>query len=808
MKISLKWLNDYVDVSDYMDKPQELAKLLTGAGFEVESIEDPSKSFANVVVGQVKVYGRHPNADRLTLCQVDVGAKELQQIVCGAKNHKEGDKVVAALPGAVLPGNFEIKVSKIRDVESRGMLCSDSELGLSKKSEGIRTLPADAPVGQDFAAYMGMKDIILEVNVTPNRADCLSHIGLAREVACLLGRKMKSVDAKFAKTKISTLKTIDVNLQAADLCPRYSGVLVKNVKVGESPTWLKQRLESVGMNSINNIVDITNFVMLEYGQPLHAFDVSQLKGEQITIERSKGETFRSLDGTDHKLTTDDLTIRDGERAVALAGVVGGLNSGISDSTTDVFIESAHFAQSAVRKTSRRLGIDTDSSYRFSRGTDPEGVVDAMERAASLIEQLAGGEVAADHYDLYPKKQKIRSIKVRKETLAERLGYPVKVTEFSTWMKRLHCEVTTAGDVCTVKVPAFRWDLEMEMDLVEEFARLNGYDKIPENFPVLQNEPTKDSAEYTLKSHLRPFLADVGMLEAVNYSFTAPAWQKEIVQPAKWSKVGLHLGGDAVQVKNPLSEETSVMRQSLLPGLLQNLIYNIHQANNYGRVFEVGSVFSKTPEGYKEPARVAFVAWGHKLDLWQKSATQTVMDLKGAIEQVLARLQAQGFQWKDIPSADAPDVVHPGQAAALFYQGKNIGFIGSLHPAFREKYKIREDIALAEIDFDLLMSGQPRSAKFRSLSKHPSVERDLALLVPDVVKAGDLMREVQKQGGPDLQWAKVFDLYKGQGVPEGHASVAIRMRFQKKDATYSEAELNTLMAAMVQGLQKKYPVKQR
>ena len=381
-----------MDVEEFFSKPEELGERLTQAGLELENLENLSESFHHVLVGCVEKLERHPQADRLTLCQVDVGEGNLRQIVCGAQNHKQGDKVVVALPGACLPGGFSIKKSKIRGVESLGMMCSDSELGQAEKSEGIKILPQEAKVGTSYAEYAGLDDVVFELNVTPNRADCLSHVGLARELACILGRKVREPKVDVNVGTQSTKKVLEVELKSPDLCPRYAGRLVTGIKVGESPQWMKARLEAVGINPINNVVDVTNYVMLELGQPLHAFDREFIQGQKIIIDRAiKGEKFTTLDGTEVELTSEELTIRDSERAVALAGIVGGLNSGVVDQTKDIFIESAHFTQNAVRRTSRQLGIETDSAYRFARGTDPQGVEYALRRACHLMEQLTGGD---------------------------------------------------------------------------------------------------------------------------------------------------------------------------------------------------------------------------------------------------------------------------------------------------------------------------------------------------------------------------------------------------------------------------------
>lgn len=807
MKISLSWLSEYVNVKEFFEKPQDLAALLTSAGLEVEGYEDSSKKFNHVVIGHIVELGRHPNADKLTLCQVDTGSGKPQQIVCGAQNHKQGDKVIVALPGAVLPGNFAIKLSKIRDVESQGMLCSESELGLKEKSEGIVILPKDTKIGMSYSEFAGLNDVILEINVTPNRADCLSHIGLAREISCLLDRPLKLPEAKIKMGAGKTKEQMDVKLIDSKLCPRYAGRSIFGVKISQSPSWLKNRLQAVGVNSINNVVDITNFVMMEYGQPLHAFDANDIKARKITIDLARaGEKFKSFDGTEITMQGEELTIRDSEKAVALAGVVGGLNSGVTERTTEIFLEAAHFNPRGVRRTSRRHGIDTDSSQRFSRGTDPENVIEAMNRAAALIQEVAGGEVAKDHYDLYPYPVKRQPILVRKKILEERLGYAVNMNDFANWMKRLHCKTKASGDALTVEAPSFRFDIEIEMDLVEEYARLNGYDKIPEVFPPLQNRPG-DSAEAFLNEHRAGDLFKLeGFLEAKNYNFVSPKWQSQFVNENIFSKLGLATGGHAVNIKNPLSEETSQMRQSLLPGLLTNLLYNYHHGSHCGRLFEMGYVFGKG-ETYKESHRVAAVAWGQDQNLWQKNVYPVVYDLKSAISGVMSRLKGS-VQWRKVDLNLVPQFIHPGQVASLFYEGKIIGFVGALHPAFREDNKIRHDAAVVELDFEALMRGQPRIGKLAKLSKFPAVERDLAVIMPTSLAVGDVVGEIQKSGMPLLHSVEVFDVFRGQGIEVGQQSVAFKMIFQDLESTLSEERISQALQLIQSSLEKKFSIRQR
>ena len=807
MKISMKWLSDYVDAKL---SAADLSAKLTSAGIEVDAVEDRATDFKNVVVGHIKEFGKHPNADRLTLCKVDIGKETLAQIVCGAKNHKQGDKVVAALPGAVLPGNFEIKLSKIRDVESQGMLCSDKELGISNESEGIRILPGDAPVGKLFAEYMGFDDVTLELSVSPNRADCLSHFGLAREVAALTGAAVKKPDPKVKTGSGSTKKTISLEVKEAGLCPRYSGLYISGVKVAPSPAWLKQKLEGVGLKSINNIVDVTNFVMMELGQPMHAFDADQIAGSKILVEKAKaGEKFKTFDGTEITLTGEELTIRDGSKAVALAGVIGGLNSGVTDATKNIFLESAHFAAESVRRSARKHGIETDSAYRFSRGTDPEVVVLALNRAAELIQQLAGGEVAADHHDFYPTPYKPKNIAVRKSYIEDRLGYALDSKKFEEWMKRLGCDVKASGSDWTLTPPAYRVDLNQEVDFVEEFARLNGYEHIPEKFPSLSYEPARHDARYETEKRLRGILTAEGFAQAVNYGFISSKWQKSILGDVKrLSAVGVPAAEQPIAIRNPLNEELDVMRVSLVPGLLKNAIDNSRYGQASGRQFELGSIFFKEGEEYKEALRVGMVAFGQREEVWVKSQTRPVVyDIREAVENLLKKLMIFGASFKKIEK-NTPEFLHPGQCAAIFVEGRNIGFFGTLHPSLKEQFKLREDVAVAEIDVEKLMRGQPRLPKLKKISKLPAVERDLAFVLPKTMQASDVIQVLEKAGQPYVQSVEVFDVFEGKSVAEDSRSVAFRMIYQSDAQTLTEEELTKLQNQSIDAVKQKLGVSVR
>ena len=834
MKISLKWLQDYVDIKDFFPHPEKLGELLTLAGLEIESIDNEAANFQHVVIGQVIDLKQHPQADRLTLCQVDVGEKTPRQIVCGAKNHKQGDKVVVSLPGAHLPIGLTIKESQIRGVKSQGMMCSNSELGLTLSKDednGIRILPKVATVGTTYANYEGLDDVIFDLNVTPNRADCLSHLGLAREIACLLDRQVKYPESNFHKGSSSTKETIKVELKSSDLCPRYAGCLVRGVKIGESPDWLKKRLESVGVGSINNIVDITNYVMLELGQPLHAFDINFIEKGHIIIESTgKSEKFKPLYGEEIELSGEELTIRDPQKPLALAGIIGSLNSGVVEQTTDIFIESAHFTQKTVRRTSRQLGVHTDSSYRFCRGTDPEGVVYALKRACHLMEQLVGGEVSHDSYDECPSPVDSQPIWLRHKCLEERLGMTVSIEKFHSWMKRLGCElIEVTEEKSLLKPPTYRWDLNVEIDFVEEYARLNGYDQIPERLPTFVESPTDHAPQYKAERRLARWLCEQGYLQAINYHFTGEKFLKNLLgDVSKLKACGFNPTPQPILISNPLNEESNAMRPSLLPGLIKNMIFNYRHGLKYGRLFEVGNTFSlssetndekksnsldtskegyekNTKEDFIETSHLSLMAWGQKKALWNKADQDRplIYDVKSSMEAIFTHLKSSSFQWKDLK--EAPDFLHPSQCAALFFEGQILGFIGTLHPALRDEYKIREDVALGEFILNGLMRGQPRKPKLKELSKYPSVERDFSFVLPNELKVGDIMKAIKKAAGHELQSVEVFDDYRGEEVKEGHRSITFKLVYQDKNDTLSEERLLELHQGMISAINKKFSI---
>lgn len=819
MIISLKWLCDFVDIKEYLDKPEALAEVLTRAGLEVENITNKAKDFQSVVMGHILEKDKHPNADKLSLCKVSTGEGVVHQIVCGAQNHKAGDWVVVALPGAVLPGNFVIKQSVIRGVDSGGMLCSQKELGLAKESEGILILPEGQGRYMSFAEYAGFNDVTFELKVTPNRADCLSHFGLAREMSCLLGKSLHEIPSKLANHEglvvgSDTAERIALHVDDALACPRYTGRWISEVKVAASPEWLVQRLQAVGLNSINNVVDISNYVMMELGQPMHAFDAAKIRGGQIRVGRAKaGVAFRGLDDQERKLNAEDLIIADEQGPVALAGVIGGLGSGVSDQTQDIFLESAYFDPAVVRKSQRGHGISTDSAYRFTRGVDPELCLKALNRATELILNSAGGKASEKAYDLYPKPVQKKIIDISLKTLSERLGYTAQAALFVKILKGLACEVESTGtDEFRVHPPTFRFDLETDMDLVEEYARIHGYDQIPETLPALRVEPLVHDLEFMRSSLLRKIMREQGYNQALNMGFSSESFQKNFSGPAAaWNKAGLVFSAEPIRLLNALSEEQNIMRQTLTVGLFRNLLHNVYQGNVVGRLFELGKVFALPAAAqYEQSSNLALMAWGHVEGLWNKNSEYPmVFELKEGLENLLQGMGIRSYEWVPVDSAGPLlPFLHRGQQSLLKVQGRVIGFIGSLHPSLLVEHKLRMPVALAEISVQGLLTTASGVGRFKSISRQPVIERDLALVMEQKLAAGLVAKEIEKKAGPLLQDVSIFDLYVDEKSLPGQKSVAFRMHFQDPNATLQEETINKLMDELIPHLKSKFSLSVR
>ena len=788
MKISVKWLKDFVEVDDFINDPAPLAKALTDAGLEVEDVIQESQSLNEVVVGVIDKLAKHPDADRLTYCDVRVSDSEVLKIVCGAKNHKKGDKVCVARVGALLPGDFKIKKSKIRGVESFGMLCSKKELGLveeadKKDDDGVLILPKEAPVGTSFAQYYGKDDVILEINVTPNRADCLSHLGLAREVSVLFNRPLKVRDFIQVKSHKEE-RAIEIDLKDSDSCPRYRGCMVYDIRVKESPEWMVKRLESVGLSSINNIVDITNYVMMDTGQPLHAFDSEIISGDHIVIRKSeKNEDFRSLDGTKFKLKGEELVIADKDKVLALAGVVGGENSGVTKKTSSVFLESAYFTPETVRKTSRALGIDTDSAHRFSRGVDQSQTDKSMGFALSLLQDLAGGRVSEKIYEAYPSPYTPVEISVTLEFLRDKLGIVLESKKVENIFKQLGFEVLSQEEGhWLVKPRAYRHDISIKEDLAEEVGRLIGYDHIPEILPAVVSQPQKKTGLYANFSKLKEQCVGLGFTEVIHYNFYGSFDEMNWHRGMKES--GLLNEGDEVKIKNPLSSDNSLMRESLVPQFISNCIKNYRLGQFEGRIFELGKTHYKVNGEFKESHVLSLGAWSKSL-----SQEQLHKDLIGCIEELFSLWNIKGYRLDE--KSVSFSVIHPKLSAGLVVEGREIGLLYALHPSVYKDQKLAVPFSGLEIDLDMLLKGQPRPKKFKEFSRQPMVERDFSFIVDESFDFSKIENQIKGVSKDCFKRLSVVDEYRDEKLGEGKLSLTVRASFQAQDKTLSEDEVKSL-----------------
>lgn len=798
MKVTYNWLKEFVD---FDLSPEQLADVLTMLGLEVEGMEKSGSGMDDVVVAVVEEKRQHLNAEKLSLCLVNNGV-DLLNVVCGAQNFKVGDKVALARIGAILPGEFRIKRSKIRGVESCGMLCSEKELGLAEESAGIMILPSDLPIGQPVFAALGLKDTLFEIGLTPNRADCLSVLGIAREIAAKLGKKINFTDSAISEGTDAINDIIGVTVEDADLCPRYAARYVSGCKIAPSPNWLVKRLNVIGIRSINNVVDVTNLVMMEMGQPLHAFDCNHLAGQHIVVRRAhEGEPFITLDGQQRTLVASDLVICDDERPVALAGIMGGENSEITDETANILLESAWFNPAAIRKTSKRLGLHTESSHRFERGADIGGVTRALDRATALIAQLAGGSVAQGRVDAYPVVFEPRLITFRPERANQLIGVKLAKPEIVDILVRLECSVIELpDDLLQVTPPSYRVDIEREIDLVEEIARMNDFDKIPATMPMAHVVSDRPSPHQRMERAVRDILVAQGMNEIINFSFTAPDAAGKLLLAADDPR---HV---AIRLTNPLVEEQSVMRTSLLPGLLETVFRNISVRSLDLKLFEMRRIYLPTEAGEmpREPIYVAGAFTGLREREGWNHARETVnfYDVKGVIENLLELLSIGGVKWE----ANVPEpFYHPGKSCSIIAGRERIGSIGEIHPTVQENFGLDKPVYCFELNFEklVLMSRQKRTVV--APSRFPDSTRDIAMLAPDDLPAEKIVECVRGVKAREVEHVEIFDLYRGSGIPDGFRSIAIRVRYCSYDRTLTDDEIGLIHTKILEDLVNKLKV---
>ncbi len=788
MNVTLNWLKNYID---FEFSASELADRLTMLGIEVESVKQPGAELEGVVVGSVSSVRPHPNADKLVLCQVDIGETEELQIVCGAPNVREGMHAPVALIGATLPIGLTIKRAKLRGETSQGMLCSEKELTLSEDAAGLMELSTDISVGTPLATALGLNDTVFELEITPNRPDCLSLIGVAREIRAETGNPLKLPQVDFNEDETDIRETTSVTIEAPDLCPRYAARVIRGVKIGQSPAWLQQRLESVGIGVINNIVDITNFVLMEYGQPLHAFDYHKLSENRIVVRRAiAGEKLTTLDEVARELTSDMLVIADAEKPVALAGVMGGYDSEITEATCDVLLESAYFNPSSIRATAKALGMSTEASYRFERGADPGIVLAALDRAAELITELAGGTICKGIVDVYPGEQPLTEIQLRPKRVNFVLGTEIKAATMEEILTRLGFAVRNSESVHQVTVPTFRSDITREIDLIEEIARVYGYDNIPTTLPKGDIPVPAPDPKVEVRRHIKQFLLAAGMMEAINYSFS---------DPSSFDKIRLAADNplrNALPLQNPLSPEMSVLRTTLLPGLLDNAQRNRNHQIDTIALFEIGSVFIRNGE-QQEPERVSGVLAGQVGDgVYSNPYRQPdFYDIKGLVEGVL---EVCGISDYTLQKTDAP-TFHPGRNAAVLLGDRQIGIFGEAHPEVLENYDLPYKAYLFDFDVEALTDAAIFAKRFEPISVYPKVERDLAIIV-DKETLSDMPTElIYKAGGEWVESVRLFDVYEGEQVPEGKKSLAYAIVYHSAAETLTDKAVNALHDKIVKRL---------
>ena len=792
MNVTLNWLKNYID---FEFSPSELADRLTMLGIEVEVIKQLGAELEGVVVGGVTAIRPHPNADKLVLCQVDIGETAELQIVCGAPNVREGMLAPVATIGATLPIGLTIKRAKLRGEESHGMLCSEKELGLSEDAAGLMELPADIPLGTSFSAALGLDDVVFELEITPNRPDCLSMIGVAREIRAETGNALKLPQVNFNESETDIREMTSVTIEAPDLCPRYAARVIQGVKVGQSPEWLQQRLESVSVGVINNIVDITNFVLMEYGQPLHAFDYHKLIENRIVVRRAAaGENITTLDEIARELTPDMLVIADAEKPVALAGIMGGYDSEITETTADVLLESAYFNPSNVRATAKALGVSTEASYRFERGADPGIVPAALDRAAQLIAELAGGTICKGIVDVYPGQQPLRRILLRPERVNFILGTALEATEMVQILSHLDFDVKANGaEDYEVIVPTFRSDITREIDLIEEIARVHGYDNIPTTLPKGDIPVPAPNPRTEVRKRIKHFLLAAGMMEAINYSFC---------DPNCFDKIRFTVDDprrEALKLQNPLSPEMSVLRTTLLPRLLENAQHNRNHQIDTIALFEIGNVFIGNGE-QKEPERVAGVLAGQIGEGVYSDPYRSpdFYDIKGLVERIL---EVCGIVDYTLQKTDTP-TFHPGRNAEILLGDRQIGTFGEAHPEVLENYDLPYKAYLFEFDMEVLVDAAIFAKRFEPIPIYPTVERDLAIVV-DKELLSDMPTElIYATGGELVKSVRLFDVYEGEQVPEGKKSLAYAITYHSATETLTDKAVNTLHDKVVKHLNQK------
>ena len=792
MRISLNWLRDYIDIKDDVDI-QLLAQQMTSLGLEIEAIERPGDEIDKVYVGEILAIDKHPDADKIVVCKTDVGQGDPLQICCGAKNMKVGDRVPTVIVGGTLPGGFKIGRRKLRGIESQGMMCSAKELGLGEDHDGLLILDPNAPKGADAVNLLGLDDVIFDIEVIPNRGDWASMIGVARELGALYGKTITQPAITLKEDSVAAADLSSITLQAPELCPRYIGVVLSNVKVGPSPTWLCQRLIAAGQRPINNVVDITNYVLLETGQPLHAFDLDKLDEKRIVVRRAThGESIKTLDGVDRKLTDAMLVIADANAPQAIAGIMGGHDSEVGEGTTRLLLESAFFAPTSIRKTSRKLSIISEASQRFQRGADPEMVPAAARRAAGLLQKIAGAQIAKGILDAYPTPLPKRTLSLRYDRTAALLGIHIPREMQRSSLSALGFSlIGQDNNTCGWEVPSWRHDVAHEADLIEEIARLYGYDKIPVTLPSI---PSVEEVFAPLDAEfrkLRRFLVTLKLTELQSWTFSN---QEEV------DKLNLTERYPAmITLENPLSERQATMRITLLPGILKAAAHNLHHGAATLALFEEGPVYLANNDGdlQEQLPRLAILLGG-KTD--HKHWGQPLQDfdffhLKGLVEHI--------FDYFKVTPTFENATFGPfqeGQTARIKHGDETLGYLGKVNYSVLKDFDIDTNIFALEFDLNPLITAHKKHQQFDNIPNFPPSRRDLAIIVSRDIQSGQLLETARSAGAKHLKTIDIFDIYTGKQIPQNQKSIALSLVFQSANRTLTDKETQKSYNKILRSLQ--------
>lgn len=787
MLVSLNWLQNYVDIRDI--STEELAEKITKSGIEVDGIHHIAEESSQLAVGYVESCEQHPSADKLSVCQVDVGEETLQ-IVCGAPNIEQGQKVIVAKPGAVLPGDVTIKKVKLRGVESNGMICSLQEVGIDEKyvpkeaAEGIFVLPDDVRIGEDIEPLLNLNDSVLEFDLTPNRADCLSMIGVAYEVAAILDKDITLPDELVAPIAEQTNELISVDVENPELNPYYGAFIIKNVKIKPSPLWLRNYLIAAGVRPINNVVDITNFVLFEYGQPLHAFDYDQLGSTSIVVRNAKeNETLTTLDGKNRVLETKDLVITNGKEPIALAGVMGGESTEVSDKTTTILLEAAYFDAYTIRRTVNTTGLGSEASSRYEKGVDPNRVKRAGERACQLLATYADGEVLDNCVEYDELDRSSRTVHVDQKQVNHRLGTNISTEDISSILTKLRFDYKQEQDQFECIIPTRRGDISIFEDMLEEIARIYGYDHLPYTLPQAASKPGALTERQRLKREIKRFLQGVGLSETVTYSLTHQSLVNKLVSPEIQATQP-----QAVRVAKPMTEDHHYLRLSLMPELLKSLKYNLARKQANVALFELGTVFITDEEVLtkqpNEKARLAGVLTGQWLSHeWQQESKQVDFYVVKGIVEALFKFLKIDVDYQRIQHAD----LHPGRSAQIILNEKVVGFIGQVHPKLEKDMDLKETYVF-DLNLDEILKAYHIIPSFTVIPKYPAIMRDVAFVLDEDIEAGEVQALIKQLGAPLVKNVHIFDYYHGDNLPEGKKSIAYNLIYQDPNRTLKDADI--------------------